>query len=287
VRLIRRQIVATLAAATGLFALPATAGAITFGQVDAFQDGGTAGWQEGGVSPNPPTNIANGGPTGTGDAFLQDISTGESGAGSRLIMFNTAQWAGDYNLARVDRITAQMANFGTGTLHMRVALRGGPSFSTYGSTVAADLPPDGQWHSVTFDLTPAALTNIGGIDTVAQVLGSLTEVRILSAQNGPAFNGDVIAATLGVDNITARDVAGFAFRVTDMAVVNHLPQVRFNTIAGRTYRVERSNSLLAPAWVPLANATAIPGTGGVVQVSDTEPGAGNLPKRFYRAVLLP
>ena len=280
-----RKIAATLSA-TCLLALSDDAAGIGFGQLDTFQDGTTANWQEGSTSPNPPTNVASGGPSGAGDRFLQNVSGG-GGAGSRMIMFNNAQWTGNYNAAGVDRITAQMVNFGPGTLHMRVALRGGSGGTIYGSSVATELPPDGIWRSVVFDLNDTALTNIGGGDTIEQVLGSVTEMRILSAIGGPAFTGDPVTATLGVDNIMARDKAGFVFRVTNIARVEGVPRISFSTIAGRGHRVERNDSLAPGTWVPLSNATNVPGTGGILQIDDTDPGAGTRPRRFYRVVLLP
>lgn len=67
---------------------------VTAGQVDDFEDGTVQGWMEGAISPNPPTNIATGGPAGAGDNFLQNISViPVSGTvGRRMAMFNTAQW---------------------------------------------------------------------------------------------------------------------------------------------------------------------------------------------------
>lgn len=258
--------------------------AISFGQMDTFQDGTTMNWQEGLNSPNPPTNISTGGPDGTGDRYLRDSSTGGFGAGSKLIMFNEAQWTGNYNLVGVDRVTAQMANFGSGTLHMRVGIRS-TSGTIYVSKNAMDLPADGQWHDVTFDLSEAELINSGGTDTLTQVLSSVAEVRILSAI-GRSFQGDPIVATLGVDNITARDIANFIFRITQLDFPAGAPRVAFTTINGRAYRVERKNGLLESDWAPVNNGTTTAGNGGVVQVTDNEPGAGSQPHRFYRAVLL-
>ena len=40
--------------------------AFTGTENDDFEDGTTMGWDEGGPSPNPPTNIADGGPGGAG-----------------------------------------------------------------------------------------------------------------------------------------------------------------------------------------------------------------------------
>ncbi|HJT81219.1 MAG TPA: hypothetical protein VJ719_08485 [Chthoniobacterales bacterium] len=276
-----KPLVAGVALFVGISGLSMPSMAISLGQFDTFQDGTTMGWQEG-ASPNPPTNMPDGGPAGTGDRYLQDISSGGFGAGSKMIMFNQAQWTGNYNAAGVDRITAQMANFGAGTLYMRVAVRGGPTATIYGSTLAAQLPPDGVWRSVTFELSPSGLTNIGGSDTLPQVLGSVSEIRILSAVGGASFTGDPVAGKLGVDNIMAD-----SFRMTQISLSGGAPSVTFTTLLNRNYRVERKDALTESNWTPLSNATSIPGTGNEVQVTDTEPGAGNLPHRFYRAVLLP
>src|SRR3954454_19630876 len=62
------------------------ASAVSIGQIDTFQDGTTDGWFAGGlgmgqVPPVPPQVIANGGPMGTGDQYLQ--ITGLGGPGGR------------------------------------------------------------------------------------------------------------------------------------------------------------------------------------------------------------
>ena len=244
-------------------------------------------WQEGINSPNPPTNIATGGPAGAGDRFLEDVSTGGFGAGSKLVMFNEVQWTGNYVAAGIDRITTQMANLGSTTLHMRIAIRGGPTSTAYGSTTATDLPPDGVWRVVTFDLTNSALTSIGGADTLAQVLANVNDVRILSAIGGPSFQGDPIQATLGIDNILGRDIANFILRITNLAFVNGAPQISFTTIANRSHQVQFRNALTGTDWTVLSNATNITGTGNIMQISDFQPGADSMPMRFYRVVLLP
>lgn len=284
--LARGTLTVALLAIICLLGAPQSHATIVFGEVDTFQDGTTMNWQQGASSPNPTMNIANGGPAGVGDAYLQNVSSGGFGAGSKMVMFNQTQWIGNYVAAGVDRITAQMANFGSTVLHMRIAVRGGPGSTIYSSTSAADVAADGLWHSVTFDLTTSALTNIGGGDTLSQVLSSVSEFRVLSAIGGPSFSGDPIQATLGVDNMTKRDIAGAIFRVTQMDFDGTKPRISFTTLAGRGHRVERKNELTDQNWVPLSNASNVTGTGGVVQIDDTEPGAGSLPKRFYRVVLL-
>lgn len=194
-----------MACGWSVLALPAVAHAIVSGQADDFQDGSPAGWTEGEIlpSPNPPTVVFGGGPAGAGDNYLENVSAGGIGAGSRMVMFNNTQWAGDYLSAGVTRIEVDMANFGATPLSMRIAIEGGPG-ERYGSTAAVPLPADGLWHAVTFNLTAADLSLLGGLASLNDVLANVTELRILSAAAGPAWMGDAIAATLGADNITAK-----------------------------------------------------------------------------------
>ena len=182
--------------------------AISLSTLDDFEDGTTSGWREGGSSPNPPTNVANGGPEGEGDSFLQNVSS-VAGAGAAVVMFNTGdQWTGDYAAAGVTRVDAQLANFGTEPLAMRFAVATGPIRSQnrdtwFASTDAVELPADGTWHAVSFALDDTSLTRVQGSDSLATVLGDVTEVRILSRQNSPGFQGDRLATTFGADNIRA------------------------------------------------------------------------------------
>src|SRR3954453_1019060 len=131
----RSLLVSSLAIICLLLATRFSDAAIVFGQVDTFEDGTTINWQEGASSPNPPTNVPTGGPAGNGDHYLQNISTGGFGAGAKMVMFNLAQWTGDYNQAGVNRITLQMANFGATDLYMRVAFQSGG-----GTIYASSLP---------------------------------------------------------------------------------------------------------------------------------------------------
>ena len=72
------------------FAVSGTAFAVEPGQIDDFEDGGTAGWRKGLQSSNPPSNINTGGPSGANDNYLQTVSTGGASADSKQVIFNTA-----------------------------------------------------------------------------------------------------------------------------------------------------------------------------------------------------
>jgi hypothetical protein len=186
--------------------LAAQALAITLNQVDDFEDGTEMGWRESSFSPNPPSNVASGGPGGVEDNYLQNISAGEF-EGSRMIMFNTTQWSGNYLAAGVERITADMANLGSTDLAMRVALAKGtsPQFATwYVSADPVNLPASSGWTQASFGLSEDDLIciNACGVSTLEDVLANVDMVRLLSATM-PRFQGDQIAATLGVDNISA------------------------------------------------------------------------------------
>ena len=199
-------VVATLVVVCGR----AASGSVTFGQLDSFQDGTTMGWREGLPSPNAPENVP-GGPGGEADRFLRNVSSTADTAGSRIVMFNEAQWVGDYNAAGVTRIDALMANFGTTPLHMRVAVQSGGG-TRFASRDAVVLQPGEGWRRVSFDLTSAAMDRAGGFgpDTLEATLSNVRTMRLLSSEAGPAWIGDALDATLGVDDLRALRLPGDA-----------------------------------------------------------------------------
>lgn len=194
----------SLVCAVGVAAGAARA-AVNFGQVDPFTDGTTQGWEEGSVSPNPPTNEPTGGPGGAGDRFLRNASSGGALAGSRQVTYNRAQWAGNYNAAGVTRISMNLANFGPTTLYMRVAVESAQIANAWwASTTAVQLPSGSGWQTVHFDLTPAAMTDLtNGLLSLSAVLDNVATLRVLSARVNPAFIGDSTVSVVGMDNIRA------------------------------------------------------------------------------------
>ena len=178
--------------------------AVDSGQVDDFEDGTTKLWSEGGASPNPPTNISTGGPAGAGDNYLENISTGAGFGGSRMNMFNIAQWSGDYIAAGVSEIRMQVRVFSGGPANIRVAF-GASTAARFASTNAVVVPNDGAWHDVVLPIGENDLTLVEGSSTHAASMAVVTEMRINSS-SVPAWRGDQVAMTIGVDNIEA--VAG-------------------------------------------------------------------------------
>ena len=185
--------------------------AISLAGLNDFEDGTTQGWAEGGGranSPNPPTNVADDGPDGAGDNFLQNISAGGFGPGGRWILHNTSEtWTGDYVTAGVTRITAQMRNTGpqdvpivlaVGTENVRA---GGEWWAT---TTPVTIPNDGEWHHVEFGLDATSLTQTQGTALLGAVLGDAGIIRLV-ANATPSHIGSAALSgtTIGVDNVRA------------------------------------------------------------------------------------
>ncbi len=186
---------------------------VTAGQVDDFETGTVEQWQNGPPSPNQPTVMSE-----AGNSFLRVTSSGGSGAGSRMAVFNRAQWAGGYTGEGVDSITFDARNLGGTTLFLRIGLRGAMG-STAGTIGSFTLAPGG-WTSVTIDITDLMQYTGFGIETPAQILASSSEMRIYSAQN-LVYQGDAVAGVLDLDNITADvGVAACPADFTDDGVVD-------------------------------------------------------------------
>jgi hypothetical protein len=186
-------------------------GQIQVGTTSDFEDGTIQGWSNGNNSPNPPTNIPTGGPTGANDNFLEEISAGGSGAGSKLIIQNdNAEWTGDYAGAGVFQISFLAKNPGANDLFIRIALQGGSDNTRIATTNGISLPTtQTDWDIFFLPVTANDFTLVGGTNTIQEVLSDVSEIRILSNENID-FNGQAIAGTLHIDNITADGVAGTA-----------------------------------------------------------------------------
>lgn len=85
--------------------------------------------------------------------------------------------------------------------------------------------------------------------------------------------------------VTTYPTPGRLFRFVDkpqivaVDIVSTNVVVQFTTVAGSHYRVERTGDLVSGTWSLVVDN--VPGTGGIVPVTDT--GAATLSNRFYRA----
>jgi len=177
---------------------------VAVGQIDNFEDGTTQGWSEGAVSPNPPTNISTGGPAGTNDNYLRNVSTGGVGAGSKMVIFNQNQWLGNYTSQGIVAIRFN-ARVITSNLNLRIAMNGlGGTISTTNSVLVT---AGSGWNTVVIPIAQGDMQTVGGI-SVANTLSNCTDFRILH-RTTPGYTGDSVAATLEIDNIEALSTLGF------------------------------------------------------------------------------
>jgi hypothetical protein len=202
---------ATLIAAL-IQAAPATA--VIFGEIDTFEDGTTENWRVPPIHPSPPQNVTDGGPLGAGDNFMLLTSLGGPPQGvfpgSRLAVFNTDQWTGNYIAAGVDRITMDVRNFGSVPLSLWLLLSSAmnvpPGDDIAVSSVAVPLPAMSDWTPVEFPIGPGDLTALeGSVNDALMNVNQLWLFHHFAMQ--PEFPPDPIAATLGVDNIRAGSAA--------------------------------------------------------------------------------
>ena len=174
------------------------------GQFDDFQDGTTQGWiQHTNPTFTQPFNVPNGGPDGgpdgADDAFMRFNSSGSSGEGSRLVARNLSQWTGDLSNTKIE---ADVKNFGSTVLTLRIAIGGPGGWFATNNQSATTFAAGADWSRVVFSVDPSDLAAVNGATDIDATLAAVTELRILSSVQ-PDFRGDVIAAALGVDNITA------------------------------------------------------------------------------------
>jgi hypothetical protein len=166
------------------------------GHIDDFEQGTTADWQHGRENEHEP-RLSDGGPAGAGDDFLQFSSSGESFAGSKLVMFNRGDnWTGDYLAAGVTALEVEMNNFGPTDVTMRFMFEGnGPQVFTDGIA----LPAGSGWQHASFSLNPADLFSNGDITAT---LSSVTALWFLHNVE-PSHPGLPELASFGIDNLEA------------------------------------------------------------------------------------
>jgi hypothetical protein len=175
--------------------------AVTPGQVDNFNTN-LQGWEAGGfTNPNPPRRIASGGPGGGSDSYMQLTSSGQFGAGGKLVVYNKSQWVGDFLGANIKSIDMQLNNLGSTDLVLRLILLDEAHNQSLTTSSAVNLMAGSGWTSLSFPLDATNLTG-GNFDTVMKSVTDFSLVHSPSIIPERSFAPN-IAAQLGVDMITA------------------------------------------------------------------------------------
>jgi hypothetical protein len=177
--------------------------AVTFGQVDDFQEPGAADWRgsQGGAA--IPVRRTDGGPDGVGDAWLR-VATSSFHLATR----NKDQWTGNYLAAGIDAIEMDLNHLRPRAgvvLEIRIIIfgPGGP----FASANLTDPIATDAWQRYRFGLTAADLVHV--TDGTGDLNDTLTDVRKLLIRHDradptvPGEHPPHITATLGIDNIHA------------------------------------------------------------------------------------
>ena len=171
---------------------------VNAGQVDDFENGTTMNWTDGG-SDSAPSNVATGGPDGANDNYLSNPALGGNGSGSKMVMFNSDQWAGNYTNENIIAIKFY-ARALTNQLNLRVAFDGaGGRICT---TNAVTVPANGSWQQYEIPISASHFTLVAGGSNIGQTLADVSDMRILS-NTVPSWQGESIVATLEIDDIEA------------------------------------------------------------------------------------
>jgi hypothetical protein len=188
----------------GLVFLASPSAAITLGQLDDFQDGTLQGWEMG--HSTTAVNTPDVGPAGAGDRVLEMLTA------VRVVIFNEAQWTGDYTAAGVTQISMDVKQQSNFTLQLRLAIGSGEfgpggSGDTYVTNYAIPVAQDGQWHHIVFDVKPsdfvATLANPSPPGDPAAALSSVSQLRLIHNPTAMDFRGAMGEADFYVDNISA------------------------------------------------------------------------------------
>jgi hypothetical protein len=184
----------------------------------------------------------------------------------------------------------------------------GVDFAAPGDSLFTTYNPTSYWATFRFNVIQDGLGKYGRASAVSAAAPFATGVVALMLQMHPkldaatakqilhetarrdSFTGTVPNPTWGhgkIDALAALDrVLAMIVRITAIEKMNNDVRLTLSATAGRSYRIEYRNDLVAGTWQPLAGAQSFAGSASPIQIVD--PGAAaSLPKRFYRAVLSP
>jgi fibronectin type 3 domain-containing protein len=172
----------------------------------------------------------------------------------------------------------------------RASVSGGP-YTLVANTTATSFTDTGLTNGTTYYYVVTALNaateSLNSAEASATPLSALQQWRQANfgtiansgnAADGADPDGDGLANTQEFAAGTDPNSAASALRVSQVQPSGNDLVVSFATVVGKTYSVERSDTLQNNSWTVLQSGIA--GTGGVVEITDTN--AAAQPKRFYR-----
>jgi hypothetical protein len=175
----------------------------------------------------------------------------------------------------------------------RASVSGGP-YTLVTNTTATSFTDTGLTNGATYYYVVTALSaateSLNSAEAGVMPLSALQQWRQANfgtiansgnAADGADPDGDGLTNTQEFAAGTDPNNTASVLRVSAVAVNGADLEVSFPTVAGKAYRLERSDTLRSGSWTTVQDPIA--GTGAVVQIAD--PGAASQSKRFYRVII--
>jgi hypothetical protein len=144
---------------------------------------------------------------------MQITSHGGTGGnrGSKLAVFNLEkQWSGNFAATGVTSIEVDLMNPTSLSLTIRLVLMKKPAYEIWTTSMAASVPPDGLWRRYTFSLAEADMFHVEGTAPYSSTFTTVARFMLRHDPLGGHDDPPNIAASLGIDNITALPEPTFA-----------------------------------------------------------------------------
>ena len=176
-----------------------------------FEDGTVMDWTRGNMPvPTNPTNVADGGPNGVGDNYLQITASGIPDVpGGRLVVTNSEQfgqdWTGNYLAAGITDISIDVINLNaTVDLNMRLGFSNDQGAQTGFITPHVLLPAGSGWTTLTFSILEGEIFNDTGL-VYSDVFQDIESIRVYDNSLPGNYTGFIHGqpVAFGLDNVRA------------------------------------------------------------------------------------
>ncbi len=225
----------------------------------------------------------------TGTCYLDSISWDSQDAPSRPVGLAATPGSNQITLSWTETATAS-------SYKVRRSTNAASGFSTIATANSATYTDSGLDSATTYHYAVIAVNEFGeSVDSAAVSASPAPPIEDWRMDNfGTTENSGDAADSADPDadgwtnwqefisGTDPKDASSFLF-IEYPTISGNDVVVRFPTLLGRTYRLEKSSTLLADSWVTVQDNVA--GTGETLQVTDTD--AASSGSNFYRIVITP
>ncbi|HZS54494.1 MAG TPA: LamG-like jellyroll fold domain-containing protein, partial [Bryobacteraceae bacterium] len=201
--------------------------------------------------------------------------TATSGSGKITLSWNAVNGAADYTIRRSGSSGGPYTELAAGISATTYVNSGLADGTTWYYTVAAN----GFYGLGTASAPVSATTDTAAQNWRLNYFGTTANSGNAADSADPDGDGMTNAQEFAAG--TNPNDRSSVLKVSQMQVSGNNMLISFQTVSGKSYRVDRNDTLQSNSWVTVLDNIA--GTGGTVQVTDS--GGAAPPRRFYRVVL--